>query len=408
MNSNFDIEDARASKNKDSPEEEDFNAQQFSGRLKSMMIFLVILVCVVTPYALNFQYARTDNSEQNLEDFLKVVDQDILGKTILGASLEERVGALDIPSDCAVFYSDDPEFNPNALSTKICPNEKDNHISFHIKGVFGTHPNNTAFVNGEKAAKVKFVATGTNVWATFFDQHNSTMQNYIVAPGNSIDIKTLSGAQFSTFYDDFDAVKILNGAETIGFKTKGAQAIYPECATFYESKELTVATEGFMVCHNFKAKSVQLKGPTLEAVDIDYLTGKTKPINYVTVGKKISVFMDFEKNKGMERITMEEGSIHDLQAESKAPAPGSPLPELRPKLVKLSCKDFKMAKKNMKRAPVAPSAGDLKISPSLKESLLTPEEEEEAKAELEEEEAEVDSKDSSKKSKKSKKSNDDE
>ena len=55
------------------------------------------------------------------------------------------------------------------MATKICPNEADNHISFHIKGVFGTHPNNTFLDDAEKGAKVKFVATGTNVWATFFD-----------------------------------------------------------------------------------------------------------------------------------------------------------------------------------------------------------------------------------------------
>ena len=69
MNQNFDIE---ATKTQDDDED---SVQQFSGRLKSMMVFLVILICVVTPYALNFEYSRTENSEQNLEDFLKVVDQ---------------------------------------------------------------------------------------------------------------------------------------------------------------------------------------------------------------------------------------------------------------------------------------------------------------------------------------------
>ena len=68
MNANFDIETA-------SKEEDDDFVQQFSTRLKSMMIFLVVLICVVTPYALNFEYTRSENSEQNLEDFLKVVDQ---------------------------------------------------------------------------------------------------------------------------------------------------------------------------------------------------------------------------------------------------------------------------------------------------------------------------------------------
>ena len=71
MNSNFDIEAA-------ANDEDDDYVQQFSTRLKSMMIFLVILICVVTPYALNFEYSRAENSEQNLEDFLKVVDQVLL------------------------------------------------------------------------------------------------------------------------------------------------------------------------------------------------------------------------------------------------------------------------------------------------------------------------------------------
>ena len=134
MNSNFIIEAVPK-------DEDDDYVQQFSTRLKSMMIFLVVLICVVTPYALNFEYTRAENSEQNLEDFLKIVDQvimpmcvshdvnhllnqnvwsslfislllqtmqDIIGKNILGASLEERVGHLDVPKNCAIFYADDP------------------------------------------------------------------------------------------------------------------------------------------------------------------------------------------------------------------------------------------------------------------------------------------------------------
>lgn len=445
MNSNFDIETPKV---KDDPDEEDFASQQFSGRLKSMMVFLVVLICVVTPYALNFEYARTENSEENLEDFLRVVDHDVLGKMIMGASLDERIGQLEIPPNCAVFYSDDPDFNPNALATKICPDEQDNHISFHIKGVFGTHPNNTRFINGEKAAKVKFVATGSNVWATFFDQHNSTMQTYLVAPGNSIDIATLAGARASQFYENFDAVKILHTAQSISFKVKGLQPQYPECATFYESNVVDVTTDGFMVCHNFKQKYLLLKGESLESVWIDYVSSKTKPINYAVLGKKISCFMDFEKNTCMERITMEEGTTHDLLSECKPPPPGSPPPIMRPKLVKLISKDFKEMKEARiaqgKRAKAKSSSGSLKkevegedeeedkdkkaggidlgsnvnvvdtqnqvtdapppapMSPELSSFSMTPEEKEEAKEEEEEEKAEKKPSKSSKKSKKPK------
>ena len=50
-----------------------------------MMIFLVILICVVTPYALNFEYSRAENSEQNLEDFLKVVIDVLISWWTIGA-----------------------------------------------------------------------------------------------------------------------------------------------------------------------------------------------------------------------------------------------------------------------------------------------------------------------------------
>jgi len=452
MNSNFDVE---SPKTKSDGDDEDFASQQFSGRLKSMMVFLIVLICVVTPYALNFEYARTENSEENLEDFLKIVDKDILGKTIMGATLEERIGQLEIPPNCAIFYSDDPDFNPNALATRICPDEQDNHISFHIKGVFGTHPNNTRYINGEKSAKVKFVATGSNVWATFFDQHNSTMQTYLVAPGNSIDIATLAGSHASQFYENFDAVKILNTVQSISFKVKGLQPQYAECATFYESNLVDVTTEGFMVCHNFKQKYLQLKGESLESVWIDYISSKTKPINYAVLGKKISVFLDFEKNTGLERINMEEGTTHDLLAECKPAAPGSPPPELRPKLVKLISKDFKemkeariaqgkqaLAKKKAEKSVSlkrevedgedededkekdenkgdaadvdgkkdgADEAPPAPLTPALSSYAQTEEEKEEEEDEEKEEEAEKKSSKSSKSSsKKSKKSNDDE
>ena len=279
------------------------------------------------------------------------------------------------------------------MATKICPNEADNHISFHIKGVFGTHPNNTFLDDAEKGAKVKFVATGTNVWATFFDQHNSTMQSYTVAPGNSIDIATLAGEQASKFYNDFDAVKVLNSPTSIAFKTKGMQPQYPECATFYESQIVDVSTDGFMVCHNFRSKYVQLKGSTLEAVTMDYITSKTKPVAFVVVGEKVSVFIDFEKNEGLKSASLEEGSIHDLIDEinkkSKISEVSS-LPELRPKVVKLITKDFKKARKSSySKGPVKPPPnmqlnGSDKlntVSPALAALVETSEEQEEEQEE---------------------------
>ena len=279
------------------------------------------------------------------------------------------------------------------MATKICPNEADNHISFHIKGVFGTHPNNTFLDDAEKGAKVKFVATGTNVWATFFDQHNSTIQSYTVAPGNSIDVATLAGDQASKFYDDFDAVKVLNSPTSIAFKTKGMQPQYPECATFYESQIVDVGTDGFMVCHNFRSKYVQLKGSTLEALTMDYVTSRTKSIAFVVVGEKVSVFVDFEKNDGLKNINLEEGSIHDLIVEvgkTSKVVDSSVRPELRPKLIKLITKDFKKAKRSSySKGPVKPpptsqfKEGDTlnEVTPALASLVETSEEQEEEQEE---------------------------
>ena len=281
------------------------------------------------------------------------------------------------------------DVNPFALATKICPNEADNHISFHIKGVFGTHPNNTFLEDAERGAKVKFVVTGVNVWATFFDQHNSTMQSYTVAPGNSIDIATLAGDEASKFYNDFDAVKVLNSPTSIAFKIKGMQPQYPECATFYESRIVDVSTDGFMVCHNFRSKYVQLKGSTLEAVTMDYVTSETKSIAFVVVGERVSVFVDFEKNSDLSKISLDKGSIHDLHHDvnkrfNNAEISSSPV--LKPKLVKLISEGFKKARRSSySKGPVKPppnlhlSEGDTlnAVTPALAALVTTSEEQEE-------------------------------
>lgn len=113
--------------------------------------------------------------------------------------------------------------------------------------------------------------------------------------------------------------------------------IFPQCASFYESNQPDAGTSGFIVCHNYKSKFVSIKSKPLESVWFDTLLGKTKRINYAVLGKKVSVFLDFERNTGMERITMEEGTTHDLLKEAKAPQPGAPPAELRPKFVKVTC-----------------------------------------------------------------------
>ena len=41
---------------------------------------------------------------------------------------------------------------------------------------------------------MKFVATGTNVWATFFDQHNTTKQAYTIPPAQAIPANYVFGS----------------------------------------------------------------------------------------------------------------------------------------------------------------------------------------------------------------------
>ena len=242
-----------------------------------MFIFAIILICIVIPFAINFSSSKVpSNSEEVLETFLGAVDNDILGKSITGADLLETVGKRDTPPECATFYSDDFEFNPKAVATTICPHEIENSITFHIRGIFATHPNNTFIVNGVRSAKMKYVTTGRNVWVTFSNQHDSTAQIHTIAPGNSLDISNTVGFQASRFYNDFDVVKLLYTSDVTAIKTKGKQLIYPECLQVYEAcgDNIDASTDGFMTCHNYKSKYVQLKGSTLENLWFDPIAGK--------------------------------------------------------------------------------------------------------------------------------------
>ena len=293
---------------------------------------------------MNFEFStpKYASAEENVESFLKVTTSGLssekYGQTILGAKIEEMIGNLGSPPpNCAIFYSDDPEFNPKALATRICPDRTDNHIAFHIKGVFGTHPNNTQYVKGEKAAKVKFVSTGKNVWTHFFNQHQETSQTFFVSPGNEIDMITLTGQQISKFYDNYDTVKVMNADETVGFRFKGQQVQYPDCANYYGSNTLGPEVDGFILCHHKKNKYIELK-PGEGIIDRLWndVGGRIQPLQLVQVGKRVTTFIDFEKNPGLERITMAEGTTHDLMKEAKQ---GGAAFELRPKFMKLTTMD---------------------------------------------------------------------
>jgi hypothetical protein len=95
-----------------------------------------------------------------------------------------------------------------------------------------------------------------------------------------------------------------------------------------------------MICHPQKTKYVEMKpgNGELESLWQD-MDGRIKSISYVQVGKRVTSFLDFEKNPGMERITMEAGSAHDLIKECKPSDAGAPIPELRPKFLKVTTTD---------------------------------------------------------------------
>lgn len=322
-------------------EETELANAQFQSRLKTLLLFMVVVLCIVSPYFINFTSTQNASPEENVESFLKVTtsgSSEKYGQTILGAKIEELIGNLGSPPpNCAIFYSDDPEFNPKALATRICPDRTDNHIAFHIKGVFGTHPNNTQYVKGEKAARVKFVSTGKNVWTHFFNQHHETSQTFFVSPGNDIDMITLTNQQISKFYENFDTVKVMNADETVGFRFKGTQVLYPDCANYYGSNTLGPDVDGFILCHHKKSKYIELR-PGEGVIDRLWndVGGRIQPLQFVQVGKRVTTFLDFDKNAGMERITMEAGTTHDLMKEAKL---GAASFELRPKFLKLTTTD---------------------------------------------------------------------
>jgi len=137
-----------------------------------------------------------------------------------------------------------------------------------------------------------------------------------------------------------DSIRIINTANTVGFRFKGPQPAYPDCVSYFGTNPVVANTDGFMICHPQKTKYVEMKpgNGELESLWQD-MDGRIKSISYVQVGKRVTSFLDFEKNPGMERITMEAGSAHDLIKECKPSDAGAPIPELRPKFLKVTTTD---------------------------------------------------------------------
>lgn len=116
--------------------------------------------------------------------------------TILGTKIEQKLGKQNPGKTCVVFYAEDPDVVENVISTRICPDERDRHIEFHMKGIFNSHPH----ASGEELVRVRYVQTGPSVWTTFFQQHNDQHATLVVAPGITTDIKYISNGKEDFFH----------------------------------------------------------------------------------------------------------------------------------------------------------------------------------------------------------------
>ena len=289
------------------------NSYILSTRTKQVFGGLIFFFLLLIPYVFNFETSHMENSEEILEDFLKNVDKEIIGKTIYGATISESTGQLPPGKNCAVFYTEDPEKNLQAIATRVCPDLWDNQISFHIKGVFATHPNNTnPESDSNQGMQVNVVSTGTYVWTTFFDQHNSTSQTFAIPPGISADISYITNGHVAEFYRDIDAVKITH-TDTFVVKTRGLQPLFPECATFYEAINIDHKTKGFMICRSTKhRKEMLFSRDYLTTLGINPQNADTNGLSFIATGAKVKVVAYLGPNFDFDHLEVVPDSTCDL------------------------------------------------------------------------------------------------
>jgi hypothetical protein len=183
-----------------------------------------------------------DNDQQDQQ---KQQEQMSLSITIYGSKIDQRLGKQNPGKACLVFYSDDPaeiDNGASVLSTKICPDKRDRHIEFHMRGIFSTHPH--APGGGDEAqVRVQFIHAGPAVWATFFAQHDDKHETIVVPPGVAVHITELTANHKEEFYQDFDSVRVLYTSQYAA-RTRGHQHIFPSCVQFYETRRVDKKTKG--------------------------------------------------------------------------------------------------------------------------------------------------------------------
>ena len=283
-------------------------AAEGGGYCCSIWCCLLVVLCLLgVPIAMNFQIVKKVTKvlmlpeapfglarTSSMEDYFTTTGSDTIGSQIQGASKDEVVGFIKAGKNCATMYNDDPNTNEQAIATRICPELHDSDIVFHVSGVFGTHPNKNLSTYG--APRIKFVVSGTNVWTTFFDQHNSTRQMYTVPPSLEVNMSTLTGSEDEFLPDMMDTVKVVHSLYFIQ-RTRGRQVSWPMCASFYASHEIIHSTHGYLVCReNRKSRERVIDKSLMESLGMVDGRGFMHELAFVVPGPGVSLKISFEQD----------------------------------------------------------------------------------------------------------------
>lgn len=311
------------------------------------IIFSTMMMLLSIPMLLDLELVKNlvrlnGYGSESVEEFF-VSNEDIIGPGINNAEVNEVVGYIKAGKNCAVFYTDNPNANEQAIATRVCPQEHDADIIFHMKSIFGTHPdaNNT---HGESSV-VRYIVSGGNTWTTFFDQHNTTRQTYTVPPSLEMNVSTLIGSDVETFPELFDAVSLVLSVGAMR-PTRGLQMRFPECVNFYAAFAVRHLTSGYMVCRlNKRVDSLIFDKVKLQ--ELGYLNGlgEMPELTYIVAGARSAVKIEFAPADGEDAEPLPLSSISvsfgktnkntNNEVYDMAPAIGSQW-KLRPKLITIS------------------------------------------------------------------------
>ena len=268
--------------------------------LKKYSMAAAILMILAVPVALNFKVdlllfnSKTFEIPQGVFSYR---GNEEIGPDITGATKDEVQGYIKSGKNCAVFYSENPPKDDQAVATRVCPELHDVDIRFHLRGVYGTHP----FANASRGdpAQVAYIVSGSNVWTTFFDQHNTSRQTYTVPPGLEMNISSLMGSAgvgLVHFPPLFDTVRVLHSVYFVQ-RTRGLQVTFPDCVNFYAAMNPTAATLGFLACRQSKKKSTQvIDYKMMQSLGLIDHRGEMQELTYIVPGSKASVKIEFQQD----------------------------------------------------------------------------------------------------------------